>query len=213
MERGGNVKTEKQTIAGPAGSLEALLHLPDGDPRGALVICHPHPQYGGSMYSNVVDALAEGALDAGFAALRFNFRGVGLSAGDYDGGNGEADDAKAALEAVCGMDAFKGLPVAIAGYSFGGGIALRTFLADDSIPRAVAVAPAVASVEAPTGETRPYFLIFGSEDRLTVSARTSGWMADAGKFSELSGADHFFSGFEPRISRLVADFFARRDAD
>ena len=80
-------------------ALEALLHLPDGEPPfPGVVICHPHPQFGGDMYNNVVGALVRAALGVGVAALRFNFRGVGESEGAYDDGNGEPDDVRAALD-------------------------------------------------------------------------------------------------------------------
>ena len=86
-------------LTGPAGHLEAVLDQPalrtaTGAPRAAVVFAHPHPQYGGDMYNNVVDAIAEGILAAGIAALRFNFRGVGRSGGSHDNGVGEQDDVR-----------------------------------------------------------------------------------------------------------------------
>jgi alpha/beta superfamily hydrolase len=207
------MKTEPLSLNGPAGRLEARLHLPDGEFRGTLAICHPHPQYGGSMYNNVVDAIVEGALSAGLAALRFNFRGVGRSDGDYDGGNGELEDAKAAVDDLRSNESLAGLPVRIAGYSFGGGIALRTFFADDSISSALLVAPGVSGIDPPTNEVRPYLLIVGSEDRMTASASSAGWLTDPAHHQLLQGADHFFGGFESRIANLVAEFFAQRQTD
>src|SRR3712207_4695272 len=84
----------------PSGdiTLEGSLHLPEGKgPFPAVVVCHPHPQYGGDMHNNVVMALVDGVTRRGVAALRFNFRGVGRSGGTYDGGNGEQGDVQAAL--------------------------------------------------------------------------------------------------------------------
>ena len=110
--------------------LEGQLDLPDegaATPSAGVVICHPHPQYGGEMTNNVVMAVSSSIVAYGMAALRFNFRGVGRSGGAYDNGVGEQDDALAALEAlatgVVGDDLPDEMRVGLAGYSFGGGVA------------------------------------------------------------------------------------------
>lgn len=109
-------------IDGPAGVLETLAEVPDGGARTVAVICHPHPQHGGTLDNKVVFTLARAAREAGVAAVRFNFRGVGASAGAYDEGRGELDDCRAAIEW-----AQRHVPGAtvLAGFSFGAGIALR----------------------------------------------------------------------------------------
>jgi alpha/beta superfamily hydrolase len=85
--------------------LEAVLHLPDGVPPFAgVVVCHPHPRYGGDMNNNVVLAVTRALTDRGIAALRFNFRGVGGSAGSYDDGRGETEDAQHALDALASRE-------------------------------------------------------------------------------------------------------------
>ena len=90
-------QSKKLTLAGPVGSLEAILEVPaDSEPVGAVVVCHPHPQYGGTMHNKVAHTLARSFVRMGFAALRFNFRGTEGSEGEYDEGNGELDDARAA---------------------------------------------------------------------------------------------------------------------
>ena len=87
-----NAATQKLTLQGGAGPIEALLDLPVGEPRGTAVIAHPHPLFGGTMTNKVVQTLARAFVQTGWRAVRFNFRGVGASAGAYDEGRGEADD-------------------------------------------------------------------------------------------------------------------------
>src|SRR5215510_5802887 len=92
-------KIETHTIAGPAGRLEALLEEPeDREPREAALVCHPHPKYGGTMHNKVVFRTARGLRSTGAVTLRFNFRGVNLSVGSYDGDAGEVEDARSALD-------------------------------------------------------------------------------------------------------------------
>lgn len=111
-------------IAGPVGRLEALLEEPEeGAPRFAAVVCHPHPQHGGTMHNKVVYRLARGLWKAGGVVLRFNYRGVNLSEGEYDHGVGETEDARTCLEWL--RPRYPHLPAMIAGFSFGSRIALR----------------------------------------------------------------------------------------
>src|ERR1700709_2861723 len=92
-------RIESPLIQGPAGKLEALLEEPqEAEPREVALVCHPHPQHGGTMHNKVVYHIARGLRAAGFAVLRFNYRGVNRSDGDYDHGIGEIEDARAALE-------------------------------------------------------------------------------------------------------------------
>jgi alpha/beta superfamily hydrolase len=117
-------KIESPLIAGPAGKLEALLEEPEeGAPRFAALVCHPHPQHGGTMHNKVVYRLARGLRKAGAVVLRFNYRGVNLSEGVYDHGIGETEDARACLEWL--RSRYPHLPAMIAGFSFGSRIALR----------------------------------------------------------------------------------------
>jgi hypothetical protein len=113
---------KEQSVTFPSGSLklEGLLAKPEGDAvaRGG-VVCHPHPLYGGSMYNNVVDAVLAAMWKKQWATLRFNFRGVGASEGEHDGGAGEADDAAAAVAFLAGQTGVQKDGVVLAGYSFG----------------------------------------------------------------------------------------------
>ncbi|HUI79169.1 MAG TPA: alpha/beta fold hydrolase [Bryobacteraceae bacterium] len=117
-------RIESHYLAGPAGRLEALLEEPeDGDPRMSVLVCHPHPLYGGTMHNKVVYRMAHGLRRAGLAVLRFNFRGVGTSEGEHGHLTGEIEDARAALEWLRGR--FPSLPFALAGFSFGSRVITR----------------------------------------------------------------------------------------
>jgi alpha/beta superfamily hydrolase len=111
-------RIESFFIEGPAGRLEAILEEPeDGPPSEAALVCHPHPLHGGTMHNKVVYRLARGLRANGCATLRFNFRGVNLSAGVHDHGPGEVDDALAAKRLL--QERYPGLPLTVAGFSFG----------------------------------------------------------------------------------------------
>ncbi len=117
-------RIESHFIAGPAGRLESLLEEPEeGEPSEACLVCHPHPLFGGTMHNKVVYRLARGLRRTGSVVLRFNFRGVNLSEGVHDGGQGEVEDARVALGFL--SERYPDLPYSLAGFSFGSRIALR----------------------------------------------------------------------------------------
>jgi len=128
---------ESVFVPGPTGRLEALLEEPEhGAPTQAVLVCHPHPQHGGTMHNKVVYRVAKALRQAGCVVLRFNYRGVNLSEGVYDKGEGELDDARAALGFLRGR--YPQLPFLLAGFSFGSRIALR--LANENPPPARVIA-------------------------------------------------------------------------
>lgn len=117
-------RIESFFIDGPAGRIEALLEMPDARvPVEAALVCHPHPLHGGTMHNKAVHRLARGLRRNGCVVLRFNFRGVNLSAGVYDNGAGEVEDARAALALLRAR--YPELPYTLAGFSFGSRVALR----------------------------------------------------------------------------------------
>jgi alpha/beta superfamily hydrolase len=131
-------RIESLFVAGPAGRLESLLEEPENqDPVKAAVVCHPHPQHGGTMHNKVVYRLARGLRKSGCVVLRFNFRGVNLSEGSYDHGRGEVEDAQAALAEL--RSRYPQLPVLVAGFSFGSRVALRVAISDSTLTRVIAV--------------------------------------------------------------------------
>ncbi|HYP07954.1 MAG TPA: alpha/beta fold hydrolase [Bryobacteraceae bacterium] len=131
-------RIESHMIAGPAGRLEALLEEPEeGEPREAILVCHPHPKGGGTMHNKVIYRIARGLRKSGAVVLRFNFRGVNLSEGEHAGGVGEVDDARAALAWL--RDKYPDLPYSLAGFSFGSRVVLRLGCEDAWVRRVVAV--------------------------------------------------------------------------
>jgi alpha/beta superfamily hydrolase len=117
-------RIESHALAGPAGVLEALLEEPEEQsPRMAVLVCHPHPLYGGTMHNKVVYRLARGLRRAGLVVLRFNFRGVGRSQGEHAHLEGEIEDARAALAWL--RERYPDLPFALAGFSFGSRVITR----------------------------------------------------------------------------------------
>ena len=125
-------------IPGPAGRLEALLEEPeDAEPVEAALVCHPHPSHGGTMHNKVVYRIARGLRRAGAVVLRFNYRGVNLSEGVYDRGEGELEDARACLDYLRGR--YPDLPFTLAGFSFGSRIALRIGCGGAGARRVIAV--------------------------------------------------------------------------
>ena len=131
-------RIESLLLSGAAGKLEALLEEPeDGSPREAALVCHPHPQHGGTMHNKVVYRIARGLRQAGAVVLRFNYRGVNLSEGSYAHGEGELGDARVALAHL--RSRYPGLPFTLAGFSFGSRIALRLGCEGAGARRAIAV--------------------------------------------------------------------------
>ncbi len=129
-------KIESLFLAGPAGRLEALLEEPDQTAIGIALVCHPHPQHGGTMHNKVVYRVAKGLRRSGHVVMRFNYRGVNLSEGQYAHGEGELDDARIALDVL--LSRYPKLPLTLAGFSFGSRIALRMGCAPDALtPRRV----------------------------------------------------------------------------
>jgi hypothetical protein len=124
-------KIESLFLAGPAGRLEALLEEPDQPAIGVALVCHPHPQHGGTMHNKVVFRVAKGLRRSGHVVMRFNYRGVNLSEGEYAHGEGELADARIALDVLTSR--YPGLPLTLAGFSFGSRIVLRMGCAPDGI--------------------------------------------------------------------------------
>ncbi len=191
--------------------LEGILHLPEGTgPFPGAVICHPHPQYGGSMDVPLVAALARGLERAGWAALRFNFRGVGQSQGAYDEGRGEAEDVEAAAAYLRAHDAVRGGPLALVGYSFGAWVALEA--AGRAGPVAVA-AVALPLWRMPEGWLSdlniPKLFVAGDRDTVCPVNELKTWAARLPGITEiaiLTRADHYLAGREGQVAEEVARF-------
>jgi len=186
-------------------SLEALLAVPD-TPSAGVVICHPHPLYGGDMDNPVVVRVQEVCAGLGLATLRFNFRGVGGSGGAHAGGVGEQDDARAALEAL--SRATGGAPTAIAGYSFGSRIAALVACGDPRIEGLALIAPPLAMYDFACVESvrTSTLVVAGTNDSycpVPDFARFGARLPSAATVS-IEGADHFFFGKLYPLGEAVA---------
>ena len=189
-----------QLIDGPAGSLELAFATPDGaQPSALALICHPHPQFGGTMDNKVVQTLARAFAELGFATLRFNFRGVGNSAGVFDDGIGETEDAAAVL-AWGRAQVPQATPLIAAGFSFG--CFVQTLLLPRSRPdQLVLVGPAVNRFQMPE-VAKDTIIIHGEEDDVVLLADVMNWARPQGlPVIVFPGTGHFFHG---RLTELKA---------
>lgn len=195
--------TEALTIPGPVGTLEGILDPPfvsERTPTGiaprVAVVCHPHPLYGGTMTNKVAHILARTFAELGAHAIRFNFRGVGASAGSYDEGVGETADAIAVIEWV--QHRWPSAELWLGGFSFGGAVAIRAAAARAEVARLVTIAPAVERISVGTQLPRcPWLLVQGDRDELVDPTGIKTWAATLvhpPAIAWLAGADHFFHG-------------------
>ncbi len=193
-----NPRTLKQTVAGPAGDLVCAIDEPDAPARGLAVICHPHPQHGGTMDNKVVVTLARAFVQCGWRAARFNFRGIGGSAGAWDEGRGEIDDALAVARGLRRGDE----PLACAGFSFGAYVAAHAAVALQAEPL-VLIGPAtqnftVAAV--PQGT----LVVHGEHDEVVPLSATLDWARPQSlPVVVVPGGGHFFHGQLPLLRNLV----------
>jgi hypothetical protein len=202
---------QKISIRGPAGELEAILESPgDAGINGVAVVCHPHPQHGGTMHNKVVHTLARSFVRSNFAVLRFNFRGTEGSDGVYDNGVGELDDALAAMAWMRQQKA-EG-PLWLAGFSFGAAIAVRAAVARD-VDGLISVAPAIYRFAGNLDAQPdcPWLIIQGDEDELVEIDETVEWIDSLEPGPELlvmPGAEHFFHGRLHDLREAVMAFIA-----
>ena len=196
-------------IDGPSGQLEAL-HLDVAEPRGVVLICHPNPVQGGTMLNKVVSTLQRTARDAGYITLRFNYRGVGQSAGSHDMGSGEVDDAQAAAGWL--RATHPGLPLVLMGFSFGGFVAasLGGRLEDEGVAlqHLFMIAPAVMRLTAEHSLPRdcPLTLVQPDADEVVEPQRVYDWSDALPRPHELlkvAECGHFFHGKLTDLKDLV----------
>ena len=203
--------TEKLFLEGPVGRLEAILERPgEGSLAGAAVVCHPHPQHGGTMHNKVAHTLARAFVRSDFEVVRFNFRGTEQSEGHYDEGIGELDDALAAIEY---MRARHGAyPLWLAGFSFGAAIAVKAAVATH-VDGLVSVAPAISRFASgmESQPQCPWLIVQGDEDELVDVEETVAWVDSLDPGPELlviAGGEHFFHGRLADLREAVMEFVA-----
>ncbi|MGZ5184598.1 MAG: alpha/beta hydrolase [Caldimonas sp.] len=192
-----NPRTVREEIAGPVGRIESALDRPAGAARGVAVVCHPHPQHGGTLDNKVVQTVARAFMQLGWASVRFNFRGVGGSAGTWDEGRGEVDDALAVVQATRERADFAGLPLALAGFSFGGYVAAEAAarLPEGAKPlRLVLVGPSTQKQTLPS-VAADTVVVHGESDDVVPLAATLDWARPQTlPVIVLPGVGHFFHG-------------------
>jgi len=197
-------------IDGPGHQLEVAISLPEGQTRGMALVCHPHPQHGGTMDNKVVTMLARAANEMALAAVRFNFRGVGKSGGDYDGGRGELEDAPAVGHwAQQAGD----LPLTLlAGFSFGSAVALHMAA---SAPPPILITVGFPAEYFDGAIPRPqsrWLALFGSDDDVIdvdQAIRRVGALTPPPEVLVMPGAGHFLHGRLTELRRHVRDFLDR----
>jgi len=203
-------RAERVSIAGPTGEIEALVETRAESGAGARfgVVCHPHPLYGGTLDNKVVYTLARAFVELGVPAIRFNFRGVGRSAGHYDEGRGETADALAVID--YGRQRWPGASLWLGGFSFGGAVAVRA-AAQAGPETLVTVAPGITRVamEGVESPACPWLIVQGDADEVIEPAAVLEWaklQSLAPTVRLLPGAGHFFHGRLHELRATVLDF-------
>lgn len=192
-------------------TLEGLLAVPARTPRVGVVVCHPHPLFGGEMRNNVVTALVDAFGRAGFATLRFNFRGVGTSGGTHDEGRAEVDDVKGAVTFLASR--VSAPSIAVAGYSFGSIVGMRAGADDPRVHKLIGVALPIARRDASflSAVSKPKLLISGDRDDISPLPQLNDLFSKLPEPKSLAivrGADHFFAGLEEGVAMPATAFLA-----
>jgi alpha/beta superfamily hydrolase len=209
-------------LIGPAGPLEALLDTPAdaGTIRAAVVFAHPHPQFGGTMHTKAVYQGAKGLVRIGCAVLRFHFRGVGRSAGEFDQGEGEKADFSAALDYMAAR--YPGTPMWAAGFSFGAWVALEVGAEDARVSALIGIAPPVATsvsgqaytFERTVSSRKPKFFVQGEADEvcpLEAMWAFYGRLEEPKELAVVDMANHLFEGQAPEVGEALEDLLADFD--
>jgi len=202
--------TAETPLTFPCGTvtLEGFVAVPAGAAH-AVVVCHPHPEYGGTMDDGIVTPVARSLVSAGVATLRFNFRGVGGSQGRHGGGTAEVDDVRAALDCLAAHA--PGARLALAGYSFGAAVAVRAANVDTRAERVAAIALPAAMLDADfLADCRtPLLLVHGDRDQFAPAAQLDAVLARCPAPTEVEripNADHFLYSAVDRIGPRIARF-------
>lgn len=195
------------------GHLEALLKEPEGAPRGAAIVCHPHPLHGGTMHTKAVYRAAQGLNDAGLVTLRFNFRGVGTSTGSHDEGIGEQEDARAAVDWLARE--YPSLPLVLGGFSFGSMVALSVGTDDPRIEALLGLGlPVDLDDRYDYGflakADKPVLVVQGENDEFGPGERAAESLAPLGSHVTLvrvPDTDHYFEGKLTELRTAVRGYY------
>ena len=208
---------KKARVSFPCGELvlEGILAIPEGaGPFPAVIVCHPHPLYGGSMDNNVVYSLSETLTQASLASFKFNFRGVGGSQGEFGQGIGEQEDVEAAISFINTVKEVDSKRIGLAGYSAGAGFALPVGFNDNRIRALAAVSPPFPMFDFDFLKScpKPKLLISGSRDDLIPIDQFLEFcqnLPEPKECESIEGADHFWWGYESSLAAKVTAFFTK----
>lgn len=210
---------ENVVIASQGATLEGILWPPPSEeasgtepsmPRWAAIVCHPHPQYGGTMHNKVVFRAGRALQSLGMAVLRFNFRGVGKSTGSYDFGQGEKEDVRAAIAFM--QRRFPGARIVLTGYSFGAWVGLQVGCTDDRVSHLIGIGTPVATNDFSflTECRKPKLFVQGTQDEFGPIDQMEALLLAIPQPKELvliEGADHFFTSKLEALHHAILDHF------
>jgi alpha/beta superfamily hydrolase len=204
--------SRKLFLEGPAGRLEAILWTPSAasHPPLAAVVCHPHPLFGGTMHNKVIYQAAKSLDSFGIPILRFNFRGTGLSAGVHDRGLGELADVRAALDFLASE--FPGVPLLLAGFSFGAWVGMRAGCKDPRVSHLIGLGIPVNSTDFSflLQCNKPKLFVQGSNDEHGAVERVKALiptLPGGNHLVVIEGVDHFFAGKLDQLGRAINAWF------
>lgn len=196
-------------VASPHGRLEAILKAPRGPLRGAALVLHPHPLFGGTMHNKVVFRAASALNDAGLLALRLNFRGVGQSTGEHDEGRGERDDVRAGLDYL--TENYPDQEITLCGFSFGARVGLEVGIADQRVRRLISIGTPVDKYDFNFLEQcrKPILFVQGDRDEFGDVERLRDLVAEIKAPVELhiiKGAGHFFDDQLDELKAAITEW-------
>ena len=211
------MKEEKVFIPSKGGQLEGLMSIQEAfSMKGGIILCHPHPQYGGDMHNLVISTAMDAANQEGFSTLRFNFRGVGRSGGSYSEGVGEREDVRAAIDYLYSALGQADSPVTLLGYSFGAWVALPVGIQDNRVKGMVAIAPPLELYDFGflEGNKKRKLFMAGDQDFFCPMPKLKTWferLEEPKSLAMIQGADHFFFAhhrllIEPLRTFLSSEF-------
>lgn len=207
------MREEKVFIPSTGVQLEGLLSIQEAfSTKGGVILCHPHPQYGGDMHNLVISTAVDAANREGFSTLRFNFRGVGRSGGSYGEGVGEREDVKAAIDHLFSSLGHSDSPLILLGYSFGAWAALPVGIQDNRVKGMVAIAPPLELYDFGFLEKskKQKFLIAGDQDFFCPMPLLKRWferLEEPKSLAMIEGTDHFFFAHHRLLIEPLREFF------
>jgi hypothetical protein len=207
------MRSQNIDLEGPAGALEAVLMTPSGDPRGAAVLCHAHPLHGGTMHFRLLFRAARAFQSRGCAVLRFQFRGVGRSAGKFDSGRGESDDARAAIDFIARE--YPDKPLVLGGFSFGAAIALEVGARDERVSALLLLGlpVRVIALRRENPSAKPALFVQGEHDEFGPREAIEEFVRTFPGPTELfvvPGADHLFRDDIASVEGVIDAWLANR---